>query len=94
MHKVELSVTAQNRIKGMVKIRDCTRRLIEYQLEGYPDHLIEQEQRTLNHLYDEFTAKYGLLNSRGNNMVRFENISALRTNDPFSSSTSKEQSKQ
>ena len=69
MHKVELSVTAQNRIKGMVKIRDCTRRLIEYQLEGYPDHLIEQEQRTLNHLYDEFTAKYGLLNSRGNNMA-------------------------
>lgn len=69
MHKVELSVTAQNRIKGMVKIRDCTRKLIEYQLEGYPDHLIEQEQRTLNHLYDEFTAKYGLLNSRGNNMA-------------------------
>ena len=69
MHKVELSVTAQNRIKGMVKIRDCTRKLIEYQLEGYPDHLIEHEQRTLNHLYDEFTAKYGLLNSRGNNMA-------------------------
>ena len=69
MHKVELSVTAQNRIKGMVKIRDCTRKLIEYQLEGYPDHMIEQEQRTLNHLYDEFTAKYGLLNSRGNNMA-------------------------
>ena len=69
MHKVELSVTAQNRIKGMVKIRDCARKLIAYQLEGYPDHLIEQEQRTLNHLYDEFTAKYGQLNSRGNNMV-------------------------
>lgn len=69
MNKMEVSVTAANRIKGMVKIRDCTRRLIEYQLEGYPDHLIEQEQRTLNHLYDEFTAKYGLLNSRGNNMA-------------------------
>lgn len=69
MNKMEVSVTAANRIKGMVKIRDCTRRLIKYQLEGYPDHLIEQEQRTLNHLYDEFTAKYGLLNSRGNNMA-------------------------
>ena len=69
MNKMEVSVTAANRIKGMVRIRDCTRRLIKYQLEGYPDHLIEQEQRTLNHLYDEFTAKYGLLNSRGNNMA-------------------------
>lgn len=69
MNKVEVSVTAQNRIKGMIKIRDCTRKLIDYQLEGYPDHMIEQEQRALNHLYDEFTAKYGLLNSRGNNMA-------------------------
>ena len=106
MHKVELSVTAQNRIKGMVKIRDCTRKLIEYQLEGYPDHLIEQEQRTLNHLYDEFTAKYGLLNSRGNNMafsddssycllcsleVLDENGSLVRKADMFSKRTIRQQ---
>ena len=67
MHKVELSVTAENRIKGMVKIRDCTRKLIEYQLEGYSDDLIRQEQQTLNRLYDDFTSQYGLLNSRANN---------------------------
>ena len=106
MHKVELSVTAQNRIKGMVKIRDCTRKLIEYQLEGYPDHMIEQEQRTLNHLYDEFTAKYGLLNSRGNNMafsddssycllcsleVLDENGSLVRKADMFSKRTIRQQ---
>lgn len=69
MNKVELSVTAQNRIKGMIGLRDCTRRLIQYQLEGYPDEMIEQEQKTLNTLYDDFTAKYGLINSRGNNMA-------------------------
>lgn len=106
MHKVELSVTAKNRIKGMVKIRDCTRKLIEYQLEGYPDHMIEQEQRTLNHLYDEFTAKYGLLNSRGNNMafsddssycllcsleVLDENGSLVRKADMFSKRTIRQQ---
>ena len=67
MHKVELSVTAENRIKGMVKIRDCTRKLIEYQLEGYSDDLIRQEQQTLNRLYDDFTSQYDLLNSRANN---------------------------
>lgn len=67
MHKVELSVTAESRIKGMVKIRNCTRKLIEYQLEGYSDDLIRQEQQTLNRLYDEFAAQYGLLNSRANN---------------------------
>ena len=69
MNKVELSVTAQNRIKGMIGLRDCTRRLIQYQLEGYPDETIEQEQKTLNELYDGFTSKYGLINSRGNNMA-------------------------
>lgn len=69
MNKVELSVTAQNRIKGMIGLRDSTRRLIQYQLEGYPDEIIEQEQQTLNKLYDDFTSKYGLINSRGNNMA-------------------------
>ena len=48
MNKVELSVTAQNRIKGMIGLRDSTRRLIQYQLEGYPDEIVEQEQQTLN----------------------------------------------
>ena len=69
MNKMEVSVTAANRIKGMVKIRDCTRRLIKYQLEGYPDEDIAREQRSLNTLYDRYTDKYGLLNSRANNMA-------------------------
>ena len=69
MNKVEASVTAANRIKGMIELRDCTRRLIEYQLEGYPDETIAEEQSKLNVLYDSFTSKYGLLNSRANNMA-------------------------
>ena len=69
MNKMEVSVTAANRIKGMIELRDCTRRLIEYQLEGYPDEDISREQRNLNTLYDRYTDKYGLLNSRANNMA-------------------------
>ena len=69
MNKMEVSVTAANRIKGMIELRDCTRRLIEYQLEGYPDEDIAREQRNLNTLYDRYTDKYGLLNSRANNMA-------------------------
>ena len=69
MNKMEVSVTAVNRIKGMIELRDCTRRLIEYQLEGYPDEDIAREQRNLNTLYDRYTDKYGLLNSRANNMA-------------------------
>ena len=69
MNKMEVSVTAVNRIKGLIELRDCTRRLIEYQLEGYPDEDIAREQRNLNTLYDNYTNKYGLLNSRGNNMT-------------------------
>lgn len=69
MNKMEVSVTAANRIKGMIELRDCTRRLIEYQLEGYPDEDIAKEQRSLNTLYDRYTDKYGLLNSRANNMA-------------------------
>ena len=69
MNKVEASVTAANRIKGMIELRDCTRRLIEYQLEGYPDETIAEEQSKLNVLYDSFTSKYGLLNSRANYMA-------------------------
>ena len=69
MNKMEVSVTAANRIKGMIELRDCTRRLIDYQLEGYPDEDIAREQRSLNALYDRYTDKYGLLNSRANNMA-------------------------
>ena len=60
------SVTAENRIKGLIQIRDCARKLIEYQTEDYPDDLIRTEQENLNRLYDGFTQQYGLINSRGN----------------------------
>lgn len=69
MKRIEMSLTAENRVKGMIEIRDCTRRLIEYQLEGFPDELIEREQQKLNALYDEYTSKYGLLNSRANRLA-------------------------
>lgn len=69
MKRIEMSLTAENRVKGMMEIRDCTRRLIEYQLEGFPDELIEREQQKLNALYDEYTGKYGLLNSRANRLA-------------------------
>ena len=60
------SVTAENRIKGLIQIRDCVRKLIEYQTEDYPEDLIHTEQENLNRLYDSFTKQYGLINSRGN----------------------------
>ena len=60
------SVTAENRIKGLIQIRDCVRKLIEYQTEDYPDDLIHTEQENLNRLYDSFTQQYGLINNRGN----------------------------
>lgn len=69
MKPVELSVTAQNRVKGMIAIRDCTRALIGYQTEGYPEATIAGQQEKLNLLYDQFQKKYGLLNSRANSMV-------------------------
>ena len=69
MNKVELNATAQNRIKGMIEIRDCVRTLIEYQTENYSDNEIKEQQSKLNKLYDDFTRKYGLINSRGNNMA-------------------------
>lgn len=69
MNRVETSVTAQGRIRGMIELRDCVRDLIEYQTEDYSDEAILQQQRKLNRLYDAFTAKYGLINSRGNNMA-------------------------
>ena len=75
MKPVELSVTRENRIKGMIAIRDCTRMLIEYQTEDYSDADIRLQQKRLNDLYDSFQNKYGLLNSRGNSMVFSEDNS-------------------
>ena len=75
MHPVEASVTAENRIRGMIELRECVRRFIEYQTEGYPDEEISAEQQKLNALYDSFTAKYGLINSRGNKLAFSEDSS-------------------
>ena len=75
MHPVEVSVTAENRIRGMIELRECVRRLIDYQTEGYPDEEIAAEQQKLNALYDSFTAKYGLVNSRGNKLAFAEDSS-------------------
>ena len=66
MHPASVSMTAENRIKGLIQIRDCVRKLIEYQTEDYPEEMIRTEQENLNRLYDAYTAKYGLINSRGN----------------------------
>lgn len=67
MNPVEVSMTAENRIKGMIAIRDCVRTLIEYQTEDYSDTEIQAEQARLNELYDDFSKKYGLINARANN---------------------------
>lgn len=75
MHPMEVSVTAENRIRGMIELRECVRRLIEYQTEGYPDEDIQAEQKKLNALYDRFTAKYGLISSRGNKLAFAEDSS-------------------
>lgn len=75
MHPMEVSVTAENRIRGMIELRECVRRLIEYQTEGYPDEDIQAEQKKLNALYDSFTAKYGLISSRGNKLAFSEDSS-------------------
>ena len=66
MQPASVSITAENRIKGLIQIRDCVRKLIEYQTEDYPEEMICTEQENLNRLYDVYTAKYGLINSRGN----------------------------
>ena len=67
MNPVDVSATAESRIKGMIAIRDCVRTLIEYQTEDYPDADIKAEQEKLNRLYDDFSKKYGLINARANN---------------------------
>ena len=77
MTPVECSATAENRIKGMIAIRDCVRNLIEIQTLDYPDWEIEKVQQKLNELYDTFSKKYGLINSRAN-------VSAFSQDSSFS----------
>lgn len=75
MMPVDVSATAENRIKGMISIRDSTRKLIELQTDDYPEEDILAEQKNLNELYDKFTAKYGLINSRANKSAFGEDAS-------------------
>ena len=77
MAPVEVSATAENRIKGMIRIRDSVRKLIELQTEDYPNSDIKAEQERLNALYDTFSGQYGLINSRAN-------ISAFSQDSSFS----------
>ncbi|MGF6990524.1 N12 class adenine-specific DNA methylase [Lachnospiraceae bacterium PM6-15] len=75
MHPVDMSVTAENRIRGMIELRECVRTLIWQQTEDFPDEAITSEQEKLNHLYDVYTKKYGLLCSRGNSLAFGEDSS-------------------
>ena len=75
MNPVEVSKTAESRIRGMIELRDCVRTLLEYQTEDYPDEEIKAQQAKLNALYDAFTRKYGLINSRGN-VIAFDQDSS------------------
>ena len=75
MYPQELALTTESRVKGLIEIRDCVRTLIEYQTEDFPEEDIKYQQAKLNRLYDAFTKKYGLINSRGNNSA-FSNDSS------------------
>ena len=75
MDPVEVSKTAESRIRGMIALRDCVRTLLEYQTEDYPDEEIKAQQAKLNTLYDRFTREYGLINSRGNAIAFSEDSS-------------------
>lgn len=66
MRKVDAPATALSRIKGMIELRDSVRKVIAYQLEGWSDEVVQDEQKTLNGLYDSFIKKYGLISSRAN----------------------------
>ena len=86
MTPVDASATAENRIKGLIQIRDTVRNLIDLQMENYPDEYIKREQEKLNEQYDAFTKKYGLINSRANTSAfsqdsSFSLISALEIID-------------
>ena len=70
MVRPDLNATAEARIKGMVALRDCVHQLIDMQMDAYtPDHAIREKQAELNRLYDDFSAKYGLINDRGNRLA-------------------------
>jgi N12 class adenine-specific DNA methylase len=69
MVKPDLNQTAKERITGLVELRECVGNLIRYQLEDYSEETIREEQESLNRLYDNFTEKYGLINSRGNSLA-------------------------
>lgn len=69
MSPIDMSATAENRIKGLIEIRNSVRHLLELQTEDYPDSDIKAEMQRLNTLYDEYTKKYGLISSRANNMA-------------------------
>ena len=75
MYPQELALTTESRVKGLIEIRDCVRTLIEYQTEDFPEEDIKYQQSKLNRLYDAFSKKYGLINSRGNNSA-FSNDSS------------------
>ena len=75
MVRPELNQMAKERITGLVNLRECVNDLIRYQLEDYGDETIQQEQARLNYLYDSFTSKYGLINSRGNSLAFSEDNS-------------------
>ena len=69
MEPVDLPLTTENRVRGMMALRDCARQLIEYQAENHPDEIIRREQEKLNGLYDAYVKKYGRLYTRGNNLA-------------------------
>ena len=104
MYLQDKPITALNRIKGMIEIRDCVRRIIDLQIDDSPDFEITAEQQKLNRLYDNFSKKYGLINSRGNEMafsdddsyyllcsleIVYENKKFIRKEDMFSKRTIK-----
>ena len=70
MVRPDLNATAEARIKGMVRLRDCVQELIDLQMDAAtPDSDIREKQVELNQLYDDFSAKYGLINDRGNRLA-------------------------
>lgn len=75
MFQADVPKTAQSRIKGMIELRDCVRELIDMQINDFSDEAISGQQKKLNTLYDAFTEKYGLINSRGNNTAFSEDSS-------------------
>ena len=75
MNPVEVSKTTESRIRGLIELRGCVRLLLEYQTEDYSEEKIKEQQAKLNALYDAFTRKYGLINSRGN-AIAFDQDSA------------------